>query len=631
MTITWLNSIIIFNPTLVSPKEESNDELYKQVLTFIHRDNTDKLTELEQLKLVGLIRGIHELSNNFNNGDNSQPVIVNGSGSSHILIELETNYFLICDIDKKDDDSVVNRQLINLIRTSYRNFTLFNKSITAITKKYGDLNFLKNVLSQHWQGFLNQYNLQIVKTLTKSGQNNWFNLLNNRGFLGVYDSASCYKKSSISLSHQIKEDISSYISDHPQVKGIIINYFNKKVLKKHGLVYYSSDDSINSNSLVDIYNWLEFNEYHNNFENFKLEMNGNDMISSLVDQDEQVVVDEGYGFDISTGLRILNPVNLTNNLLINPLNYTVSTVIETTQNATTNVTPDWLSMPKFFQKLTTRDGEDNTVVREENTEETEDVDEESGEYLIGLQSDGRISRKVVYLNSKDDDLNYKEHQLVVFRKDDIYITLIYESSEPQLDDPSFYHSLQSDFLNPVIVDQFENILLGGSSIASLKLSSIYTDAIDQEFFHIIYDPTANNFQSSLPYLPYIPNDTNTILKYQAMAIYYLHDQLSLIFKPDFYRNQLHEFFHKFTSNKLNDWMFYYFKYNEKCIIVIKNRSKHATNTSTTPAIEKSMVDKITRRFSEYTNLSFLENLGDDVKYWLGTQQQQEEEQSEVSS
>ena len=53
--------------------------------------------------------------------------------------------------------------------------------------------------------------------------------------------------------------------------------------------------------------------------------------------------DTQFGFDVSLGLRVLNPVNLTNNLVISPINYTASTVMEGTQVS------NWLAMPQFIK------------------------------------------------------------------------------------------------------------------------------------------------------------------------------------------------------------------------------------------------------------------------------------------
>ena len=180
---------------------------------------------------------------------------------------------------------------------------------------------------------------------------------------------------------------------------------------------------------------------------------------------------------------------------------------------------------------------------------------------------------------KTTDSTYQEHQLVTYHKDDIYVTLVCESSDPKLDLSGFYKSLETSLLNPII-EQIETVALGGSMLQTSvnSIRSLYVpNDIDQDFY-ITCNPKQRNFQSSLPYLPHLSNmNSDTLTKYQLTALYYLHDQLSNIFQPTFFENQLHEFFHKFTSNKLNDWMFYYIKYQDKYIIIMKIKVKYNFN------------------------------------------------------
>ena len=55
-------------------------------------------------------------------------------------------------------------------------------------------------------------------------------------------------------------------------------------------------------------------------------------------------------------------------------------------------------------------------------------------------------------------------------------------------------------------------------------------------------------------------------------------------------------------------MFYYFRYRERYIIVIKNRSKHVTNNSNPntlpPVVEKSILNKISEGVLDYATLGF---------------------------
>lgn len=661
-SLPHINYIIIFNPTFVSPKAESDEELIKQIIVFLQGKDLpeSQFSQIEQLKLIGLLRGIESLGESFSNSTTStttgkKPTILKSLDSSTVMIELESNYFLACNItisSQINDQTVngINQQLLKSIMQSQRYFELFNKSIDYTYNQYG-INYLQDSLKSFWQNFLTMYNFQSIKIpISPISSINWFNGLNYQGFLGLLPYTQ-YKKSSIIINQQIREDIELFMNDNKSVSGVLINYFNLKLPKRHGVVYMNTigNKYVDNDGLIDIYNWLEYNQYHDNLSNLN---NGGVLSSNLSvassppqegeNQDGNAsdgTTDTQFGFDVSLGLRVLNPVNLTNNLVISPINYTVSTVMEGTQVS------NWLAMPQFIKKLTVGDDNetaelppDQTADINENRSE-EDEDDFSGEFIIGLQSDGSILRQVIYL--KTTDSTYQEHQLVTYHKDDIYVTLVCESSDPKLDLSGFYKSLETSLLNPII-EQIETVALGGSMLQTSvnSIRSLYVpNDIDQDFFYITCNPKQRNFQSSLPYLPHLTNmNSDTLTKYQLMALYYLHDQLSNIFQPIFFENQLHEFFHKFTSNKLNDWMFYYIKYQDKYIIIMKNKSKNTTSTLTNnqlsasvpPTIERSIVNRISEGVLDYAKLGFLENLGDDVKYWLGTQQEDLESIERVS-
>ncbi|KGU04304.1 hypothetical protein MEQ_04804 [Candida albicans P87] len=661
-SLPHINYIIIFNPTFVSPKAESDEELIKQIIVFLQGKDLpeSQFSQIEQLKLIGLLRGIESLGESFSNSTTStttgkKPTILKSLDSSTVMIELESNYFLACNItigSQINDQTVngINQQLLKSIIQSQRYFELFNKSIDYTYNQYG-INYLQDSLKSFWQNFLTMFNSQsITIPISPISSINWFNGLNYQGFLGLLPYTQ-YKKSSIIINQQIRKDIELFMNDNKSVSGVLINYFNLKLPKRHGVVYMNTigNKYIDNDGLIDIYNWLEYNQYHDNLSNLN---NGGVLSSNLSvassppqegeNQDGNTsdgTADTQFGFDVSSGLRVLNPVNLTNNLVISPINYTVSTVMEGTQVS------NWLAMPQFIKKLTVGDDNetaelppDQTADINENRSE-EDEDDLSGEFIIGLQSDGSISRQVIYL--KTTDSIYQEHQLVTYHKDDIYVTLVCESSDPKLDSSGFYKSLETSLLNPII-EQIETVAMGGSMLQTSvnSIRSLYVpNDIDQDFFYITCNPKQRNFQSSLPYLPHLSNmNSDTLTKYQLTALYYLHDQLSNIFQPTFFENQLHEFFHKFTSNKLNDWMFYYIKYQDKYIIIMKNKSKNTTSVLTNnqlsasvpPTIERSIVNRISEGVLDYTKLGFLENLGDDVKYWLGTQQEDLESIEQVS-
>ena len=113
------------------------------------------------------------------------------------------------------------------------------------------------------------YNSQSIKIpISPTSLINWFNGLNYQGFLGLLPYTQ-YKKSSIIINQQIREDIELFINDNKSVSGVLINYFNLKLPKRHGVVYMNTigNKYIDNDGLIDIYNWLEYNQYHDNLSN----------------------------------------------------------------------------------------------------------------------------------------------------------------------------------------------------------------------------------------------------------------------------------------------------------------------------------------------------------------------------
>ncbi|CAI5760760.1 unnamed protein product [Candida verbasci] len=564
-----INYISIFNPTLVSSTSESNEELLKQIIIFIN-DKTHG--QIEQLKIVGLIRGIQSLVNEFT--ESEEPLIIKSETESSIVIQLESNYFIIFNISTTD--KLILHQLSELIAITNRRFTLFNKPLHLFYDF--DKDVLRDSLVSYWTNFKNCYNSSYLKyppTL------NWINNLNYKGFLGLFP---YYKSSSSKLNNlELKERIED-IDQTP--KGIIISCFNDEITKKNGIIYKDSS-GLEDDSLIDIFNWLEFNNYHaKTFEE-------NEFISNLPKQ---------KFYEDGGALQTLNPVNLGHNLVVTPLNYTVSSV-----SNIYNEPSSWLTMPKFITNLTTTN-EEQPLPKSQDSEATEDT----GTYLIGLNQES-ISRKIVYIKSISGEID--EYQLILFQNGNFYITLIYESSNVNVDNPTFYSDLQPH-LNLIIDDliQYQSNL--SNSISSLK--SIYNNnqqqEIDSDFFYVIFDKDSKSFQTSLPYLPYITNLENEKIRYWT-AIYYLHNQIFNLF-ADMNCFQFDEFFHKCTTNKLNNWMFYYLKYKNKNIIIIKNKNKHH-KVNERVVVEKGLIDKLSDGIYEYGSLGFIENLTDDIKYWLG--------------
>lgn len=702
--------ISIFNPTLADERSESNEELYKQIICFIsskyeneHNLNVDQ--KVEQLRIVGLTRGVSSFASNFcsSKGEN-KTTIIKSSKSSLILFQLENDFQLACSIslvENKSKSNFVNLQLIKIIDTMHNQFVLSHTSLLNALNKY-KVEALKDMLTDYWTGFISAYNNQYFNIPPGLV---WPNSLNYKGFLGLipnsHTTKRTYKKSSLSFSQSIKAEIDQILqqpyneeTESKIPKGVIVSCFNKSNIKKYGLIYsnIAFDKTINTekflkDSLIDIYNWLEFHDYHNKLETESLTSSNSKGLFSTNLEFPEVASDATSTMTSEEGtysaLDMLSPRNIASNLVILPLNYTVNSIsslgsqIKTIGIGSTleesNVTEraGWLPVPSIFKSLSLGGGtaeNEEQIPSNASLEGEEDDDEDSGHFLIGTKVNEfnhqkEIYRKLVYLNTNVSDLqgNYTqrelEYLLVVYGKDDIYITLVYDSSNPELDNVDFYEELAEDTLIPSI-NEINNSILGGSmmggSVASLKsLKGILTtDDIDSDFFFVAYDGDEGSIKSSLPFLPIIKVNLDeplnkSVVRYQS-AIYYLHDQLASIFlmqsnKDFFSNNMMNEYFHKFTSNKLNDWMFYFIKHNNKYIIVIKNHNhnaKSAKRKSVTAIRAQSLVsspatvasdpsnniannvngpgllNRITDGVADYAHLGFLDNLGDDVKYWL---------------
>ena len=89
---------------------------------------------------------------------------------------------------------------------------------------------------------------------------------------------------------------------------------------------------------------------------------------------------------------------------------------------------------------------------------------------------------------KTTDSIYQEHQLVTYHKDDIYVTLVCELSDPKLDLSGFYKSLETSLLNPII-EQIETVAMGGSMLQTSvnSIRSLYVLMILIKIFtlHVI--------------------------------------------------------------------------------------------------------------------------------------------------
>lgn len=698
-----LKYITVFNPKYVSAKAETNQELIKQIMCFISLDelNDDsELNKVEQVKIIGLIQAIEGLSSSFGyQGSDSHDNVNSIKASKSIILvkRLEGDFKIACSVSiplNGVKEAAINDQMIKLLHQSHQFFVILNTSLQNIIDNYG-IEILQNLLKEHWMGFLKNYNSENFK-FPPSVQ--WPNSLNYKGFLGFFDNhmhQNLYKQSSLDLSYNVKVEMDQ-LYKHPVSgtvpNGIIISHFDKSLPKTYGLVYCNNlydddiqDYPIDKSSLIDIYNLLEYYDYHEKLNTSDLtKLSNHDLFSSPQSMKQNISFDvpesdeeeEQSGLLRSSAVAamdLLNPVNLTNNLMILPLSFTMNSMMNITQSTynTIDNSRNWLKIPSYFKFGSS----------EENEVDDDEYDDDEGSYLVGLvnnEGNERIQRKLVYLNTQlgDNKQEEREYLLVIYQKNHTYITLIYESSLTELDDPNFYTNLSHEVMIP-LTTSLQNVISGGAeleaSVGSLTQSSngmIVNGTIDQQldsdFFFVIYDKTEGWIKSSLPYLPLpLENMSNLdqISKLQLnirSAMFYLHDQLSDLFffqnnNQQFFKNEsMNEYFHKFNTNKINDWMFYYIKYQDKFIIIIKNQNHkqkasktkakmasiskqkaatqaaQATQPNTEPIVshDSISINTATTMHSPLVNTSdkvnyqvnndfeFIHNLGEDVKLWF---------------
>ncbi|CAH6719190.1 hypothetical protein CLIB1444_02S02938 [[Candida] jaroonii] len=629
-----LQYITIFNPSYVNAKDETNEELMKQIISFISTNDGDELesNKVEQLRIIGLIQAIEGLSGTFDESKDTN--IIKSTKSSIIVKRLEGDFILACSISMPENgikESSINHQMIQLISQSYDFFKILNTSFQNILDNY-NRDILKNLIQEHWGGFLVNFNSENFKFPPTV---KWPNSLNYRGFLGFFGS---YKKSSVEFNYNSKVEIDEFCQTQSvPMHGIIISYFDKLLPKKYGLVYSNNlfDDTIqdypiSEESLIKIYNLIEYYEYHEklNTEQFT-KLSNDDLFSSPKIMKDTINVeieeeDEEAGFfanTTNTAMDILNPINITNNLVISPINYTMNSMKQLSD------TSNWLKIPSYLK----------FGVVEEAPELEQSDDEDEGEFIVGLL-DEIIYRKLIYLDTlTKDGSEEREYSLVIYSYKQMFVTLIYDSSTPELDNKEFYQNLRSELL-PILNELDTTIINGGSLIAStsslprsvngLISNDTIENQLDSEFFFVIYDKNENNFKSSLPYLPLPLNSLSELNQYDKAhlnirsAMFYLHDQLLDIFflqnegKLFLKENSIKEYFHKFSTNKINDWMFYYISMGEKFIIIIKN-SNH-NKRKKTKKVNATTISTSSISMENDLKLSILENLGDDVKLWFET-------------
>lgn len=683
------NFITVYNPLWTSDKDESLEAASKQILFFLSaRDppqqlnpanddyssnsSKNKIGIQEQVHLIGLLRGSHALVSDFST--NISPIAITLSNETIVIVEIETGFYLACCMSSlsgsSDGDLVGVTQTEALIKLCHRRFQLFNSSFDLLINLHGKDQFSK-ILRSHWKSFLNAVNNSSLLPFGPFSLK-WPTRINPVGAL-LFLGQKGYRKSSLRFPEHLKAEMEDLIqSVSPQVSGWTVFNVDKALAKDNGFVYMSPQVGSNLsqeyiNAIYDYLYFLYFNDCldpqhvadksylalyfqqkvyeYNELAQSSQTQDRTDSDSEPDDDDIQSL--SAFGVSPAAALELLHPVTLTNNLVVQPLNTTVSQFKHLGLAVTDTIVsaPDWLNRWRAPESPLAP-----IATRQSVESQASEAEQVKGRFLSGLVENS-IQNFIVYLptNSENDQVEWREYLIVVYKCDCQVVTLMYESGLDVLANASYYDSLEKDLLIPILVlmkNSYKNNdidlsasigslpgpigeALSGEKKKNAKIKmaeeQIKTTEIDSQFFYIIYDIAKGWYQTSLPEL-----STHSELKGIERSVFHLHNQIGRQF---FTRGRQNTFFtssasdehlHKFASSKNNDWLFYSLKYKGKVIVVIRNYN-HRIKPKVPPEPANSYLTQVADSVYGAANLGFLDSLGSDVKGWLGRLGSQEED------
>lgn len=679
-----ITRLTIFNPSFADERSEKKEELIRQIICFIQTEKSSDRKDEEELNFVGLIRGLIEFNSNFTPREVEKATTIKTDKSIMIVKVVEQNYHIICQLRGTNDENldIAGCQLARLVDRAYRYFVLFNKSFEDI-RLQSNIRILKSQLMDFWSNFVNEYNAE--GSGSKLGMS-WMKKTNNNGFLGLLDwktESVTYRKSSIHLTKPTEQFLQASMGkcsskNDKMPQAILVSSFDKQKPANYGFIYKGSvfDDSIGDSiipddQLLDIHNYLEFLDLNDTFETQTIMSSSYHILFNHEPKEQQVYTSSVHGSSNSTQtseltenlterttredmLDALHPVNLANNYFLSPLNFTMNTVRNVGSHINTaelgvNAFMNIPSNLKYYvtETFTTQ----KTVPQEEHPSDADEevIEEARGKYIVGC-NDGRcISKKVIYLGTKSDNIkevpdaiHLKEYILIIYRRQNFVISLVYDSSMLTLDSPEFYKSLEDGFLGVLTDDLLElsDPHTIDNSVGSLSRTFISPleqrqqtkpdEGTDKDFYFIIYNDKHKWVNSSLPHLEDIrntgltPEDIEKKIKKQR-ALRSLHQYLCELFisgrRPVLDSLVTTEYFHKINISKLSVWMIYFIRREHQNIIVIKSQTSRSKKERRRREPDKSdtglnQVGNILSDSKYYMNLSFLDNLGFDVRSWL---------------
>ncbi|GEQ66488.1 hypothetical protein JCM33374_g151 [Metschnikowia sp. JCM 33374] len=669
-----ISFIALFNPAWAKADDESFEGLSRQILFFVTpqiADETNVTVEIsqvdkdkllrEQLNIVGLIRGSCSLLSDF--GSAEGPITIEITDGAIVVIEIDKGYYLaICLVTKSNDlqkNSACVKQLLKMSQKTHRMFELVHSPLTGLLQIHGR-NTLSVMLRSYWTKFMKNYNFSAeipfgpVRVL-------WPNRLNHRGFFQFLPK-NCYKKSTLKIIEPAKREIDRLVfGGSIKPTGYFVANMDSVSTKYAGIIHVDlgAKNRLNKASVIDIYNLFEdVSSSHSLTSEFfsKITKTGDvysllssewkvisessennvDVLNDEESEDEEsLTTDSNFN---STALGMLNPVRLTNTLVVSPLAGTVNGFKNLGLVVSEHIyeAPTWLNRFNYFG--TSKESTNESA----NTEEGESNTENVGQYLIGLVGD-EITRFLVHIPTAtlNGSILTIEYSLIVYKRGDIIMVLFYESGIEALEHGSFYSEVAMNMFQPLaeVVSKDVPAVSFPSSNSTNSLPDPIRAAvsgkfderggshheIDSDFFFIIHDPVKGSYETSLPSLQVIqpiPCHFEKQRIWLNRVLIHLHDHLinhfiletkERIFNPD---GIAYEQLHKFSSSKNNDWLFYSMRHQEKVIIIIRN-SNHKAKTKPLASPQNSYLMNVADSVYGAANLGFLESLGGDVRTWLG--------------
>lgn len=667
-----IGTVAMFNPSWVAETEDL-DILRRQIL-FYDTDppeavrNSSADPDMAALNIVGLLRGTQALAaelggvepQNDSEPDRTPPLplVVLLAGGAFVVAEIEPNYFLVCFAAIPEAHSARHEAMIaqvqNAIAAAHSAFAVLHPPVARLEALLGRKG-MSACFERHWRLWRGAYNQSAEYG---PGELVWPNRLNPRGFLGMLPGLP-FQRLSVHVSELLEKAVAEILTEthpglvngashgerttggeenvslDPGASGVLIFHTNNSAPKRAGLVHLAVAHGLLKTAvsttcrlvelfleqgalepeilrrrepLVEIYSRMTAEPTSSDAESVFRESEASQTSQSpLVEPQNDSVT-----LSFPSMPQFLNPAAITDTLVVLPLNYSVS-----------GIKSLGVAMNEQISGVTLWWPSSSPATAETADLEPEDT-ERGGRFLTGL-ANGETGPLLLYLpHSHKDAMVTHEYLLVLYQEADTLLAFIYDSGIEQLSNEDFYSRLHHKICEP-LVEMVQECVLGAGSALSGSIGSLLVPLVgqgtaiapDTDFFFVVYDCAEKSYQSSLP-----PLGRELPLRGLRQAVFHLHDQLvdhfmvksaGRMFCPT---SEVEEHLHKFSSNRVNDWLFYLIHHKQKRIVVIRNYNKNKTAKPEPKVADETYLHLLADSVYDYAHLGFLDSLGDDVKVWL---------------